>query len=438
MPPKLSDHDRLARDVKFLGLPAASGGTEDKSASKLSVGDMATLGWRIFTQPSSALWGRDPPQATTVLKPFAKSSPVRIITQIAANREAFMFQGTGRVAMQVSTHYKLHNGSLHLANEVDEERSDTQLLKVCLHYVSAAAEKLAAQREPSVNRDLEWVASRVQNKPDTTARLVTVTPDLVFPAHSIDPQVVEMKKLKEASVISLLRLTGVKSTEGPNISELTVERVVGSALSGIFYNAKKKLSAPLILRPTKPFAYPDIAAVRAAGQDGRIEPVVIIGEGKVRRRGLSDDTESQADGTRTKHTTPTAVAQMAAAVHPTLILLVLAHYERAGLSGSLPNIANETHKFPTFDDKSMVYGIYYDEQQVLIYAHFPQVEQVRIGEFAIRFVQLEVASFPLLGTTFLDRWRMVIALFHVQKHADMISDALTGVIGSYKIADSDK
>ncbi|KAJ7870063.1 hypothetical protein B0H14DRAFT_3861028 [Mycena olivaceomarginata] len=407
MPPKLSDHDRLARDVKFLGLPAASGGTEDKSASKLSVGDMATLGWRIFTQPSSALWGRDPPQATTVLKPFAKSSPVRIITQIAANREAFMFQGTGR-----------HNGSLHLANEVDEERSDTQLLKVCLHYVSAAAEKLAAQREPSVNRDLEWVASRVQNKPDTTARLVTVTPDLVFPAHSIDPQVVEMKKLKEASVISLLRLTGVKSTEGPNISELTVERVVGSALSGIFYNAKKKLSAPLILRPTKPFAYPDIAAVRAAGQDGRIEPV--------------------ADGTRTKHTTPTAVAQMAAAVHPTLILLVLAHYERAGLSGSLPNIANETHKFPTFDDKSMVYGIYYDEQQVLIYAHFPQVEQVRIGEFAIRFVQLEVASFPLLGTTFLDRWRMVIALFHVQKHADMISDALTGVIGSYKIADSDK
>ncbi|KAJ6624011.1 hypothetical protein B0H10DRAFT_1943505 [Mycena sp. CBHHK59/15] len=357
--------------------------------------DMATLGWKIFTQPSSALWGRDPPQATTVLKPFAKSSPVRIITQIAANREAFMFQGTGRVAMQVSTHYKLHNGSLHLANEVDEERSDTQLLKVCLHYVSTAAEKLAAQREPSVNRDLEWVASRVQNKPDITARLVTVTPDLVFPAHSIDPQVVEMKKLKEASVISLLRLTGVKSTEGPNISELTVERVVGSALSGIFYNAKKKLSAPLILRPTKPFAYPDIAAVRAAGQDGRIEPVVIIGEGK-------------ADGTRTKHTTPTAVAQMAAAVHPTLILLILAHYERAGLSGSLPNIANETNKFPTFDDKSMVYGIYYDEHQVLIYAHFP-------------------------------KWsKMVIALFHVQKHADMISDALTSVIGSYKIVDSDK
>ncbi|KAJ7927166.1 hypothetical protein B0H13DRAFT_1861545 [Mycena leptocephala] len=225
-----------------------------------------------------------------------------------------------------------HNGSLHLSNEIDEEQSDTQLLKVCLHFDLAAAEKLSAQREPSLNLDLEWVAGRAQNKPDATERIVIVTPDLVFPAHSIDAQVVEVKKLKEASVISLLRLTGVKSTEGPNISELTVERVVGSALSGILYNAKKVR----VMRCTA-------AAIWAT-----------------------------AVGVLCFVRVPSACDSVSSLSPPPPDFTLAGDDDRFNTSG-LPRCVESSN------------------------------------------VRLEVASFPFLGTTFLERWRMVVALFHVQK-----------------------
>jgi hypothetical protein len=52
---------------------------------------------------------------------------------------------------------------------------------------------------------------------------------------------VAAKKIKEAALISLLRLTAtdVQDSATQNVSELTVERVVGSALSGVFYSANK-------------------------------------------------------------------------------------------------------------------------------------------------------------------------------------------------------
>ncbi|KAJ6481250.1 hypothetical protein C8R47DRAFT_594135 [Mycena vitilis] len=214
-----------------------------------------------------------------------------------------------------------------------------------------------------------------------------------------------------------------------SVSELAVERVVGSALSGIFYSAKKvhvlsgqKCALPASLRPTRRFAYPDLAAVRT-GNTGDIEPVVIIGEGKVRARGLKDDAAAQ----QVKQPNPRA--QMAAAVHSTLILLVLCHYERTpGIS--IQELAT-TDKDPGFDEKTAVYGIYYDEKSIHIYLHFPQVQTVG-AKNVIRFNQIPVAEYSFASSSFVKRWYCAASLFCIQKHANLISGELTTIIHKYK------
>jgi hypothetical protein len=167
------------------------------------------------------------------------------------------------------------------------------------------------------------------------------------------------------------------------------------------------------IRPSKAFAFPEIGAVRARGQANHIQPVVIIGEGKVKRQGLSDDDKPNVNK-------PSPRAQMAAAVHPTLILLVISHYKENNLS--LEDLHSST-TFPLFDEKSMIYGIYYDEKEIRVYTHFPQVDRVD-GCYVIRFYQFLVATFPLVNTSFWDRWMMAVSLFCIQKHADVISEVL--------------
>jgi len=197
-----------------------------------------------------------------------------------------------------------------------------------------------------------------------------------------------------------------------------------------------KLEAPEILRPTKSFPFPDLAAVRAADatKTNRIQPVFISGEGKVKRRGISDDDKKPkpaSDSEEPVSNQPNARAQMAAAVHPTLLLLVLAHYKRQNLNVSRDGLA-KNGIFPDFDEKSMVYGVYYDEQQIRIYTHFPQIEEVS-GRFVIRFYQVLVEDFQLEDVAFLGRWRLAVALFCVQKHADLIGEELTDVVELYRI-----
>ncbi|KAJ7117546.1 hypothetical protein C8R44DRAFT_983061 [Mycena epipterygia] len=176
-----------------------------------------------------------------------------------------------------------------------------------------------------------------------------------------------------------------------------------------FYSADKvhvvsgtKLDAPSILRPTKSFLYPDIAAVRAVDstKKNRIQPVVIIGEGKVKRRGISDNDSKPklaADSEATSKQ-PSARAQMAAAVHPTLIL-VLAHYKRD--NSNLRDGLAKNKKFPVFDEKTMVYGVYYDEQQDL-HPLFPQVD-LGNEHYVIRFYQVLVVDHQLEANAFLGR-----------------------------------
>jgi hypothetical protein len=118
-----------------------------------------------------------------------------------------------------------------LSNEVDDPRADTHVLKVCLHYVVMTAGNAA-------DKLLRWIDNTKRNNP-----AVASYPHVDFvlderPTKAVD---IAAKKIKEAALISLLRLTAidVHDSATQNVSELTVERVVGSTLSGIFYSANK-------------------------------------------------------------------------------------------------------------------------------------------------------------------------------------------------------
>ncbi|KAJ7206239.1 hypothetical protein B0H12DRAFT_449275 [Mycena haematopus] len=429
----------LETALGYLGLPKPSTIASSKSASQLSNNDMKELGWRILVDERTTagqmtmddLWDRPPIAAHDLIKDFAVSDPTQLTNHINMVRAEWMVARKGQ-AVKIADHYKLPNDVLNLANEKDPSQIDTHLLKICLHFVVAE----------SKGKDLEWVdmTQRSARNPARQSQPYPVV-DFLFDEKPDSPSQIDAKKLKEASLVSLLRLTGVKS-ELPSrqaVSELTVERVVGSALSGIFYSANKvhvisgqKLDAPKLLRLTTSFAYPDLAAVRTGGQGNHIEPVVIIGEGKVRERGIHDELPGRQQGKRPKQ--PSARAQMAASVHPTLILLVLAHYlrHRTGQDTLKLDKLPTSKVFPKFDEQAMVYGIYYDEGQVRIYIHFPQIEEDN-GHYVIRFYQIPVAVFLLLEKSYLRRWRMAVALFCVQKHADMISDVLVDVINTYKV-----
>ncbi|KAJ7699064.1 hypothetical protein B0H17DRAFT_317994 [Mycena rosella] len=287
---------------------------------------------------------------------------------------------------------------------------------------------------------LQWVDLGAKTRPGPASEAREYpTVDLLF---EMDPQgtAAEQKRITEASLVSLLRLGGVNLsvTAGKSISELTVERAVGSALSGIFYSVRKvkvlsgqKLDAPEFLRPTKSFPYADIAAVRApddSKDDSHIKPVVIVGESKVKRRGIRDDPPAENQNT-IPIKQPSARAQMAAAVHPTLILLALAHFERNRLQ--VDDLVTKK-ALPQFDAKSMVYGIYYNEQSVKIYTHFPQVEEAN-ERYVIRFYQVPVATFTLPDTNFVQRFTLATSLFCVKMHADMISEELMGIIKEYPL-----
>jgi hypothetical protein len=124
---------------------------------------------------------------------------------------------------------------------------------------------------------------------------------------------------------------------------------------------------------------------------------------------------------------------MAAAVHPTLILLVLAHFARTQTPlVEFPHPHPHAEKaLPPFDEKCVVYGIYYSEKHVRIYGHFPQVELDVGGSRVIRFCQIPIADFDLGSNMFGERWRMAVTLFYVRKHADLISDALVETVSRY-------
>ncbi|KAK7019047.1 hypothetical protein R3P38DRAFT_1285676 [Favolaschia claudopus] len=317
--------------------------------------------------------------------------------------------------------------TLHLKNNVDATKADTQLLKVAMHFVCAACPNGYLEQQ------FVWI-----NRADPSeSKKTTQYPEVEFMFEDDPSELPKQaeKKTKEAAVITLLRLASVTASADV-VSELAVERSVGAALSGVFYSADKihvtstqKQNLSDILRPTASHVFPDLSeAVRRTGSTTyHIEPVAIIGEAEAERRGSEDDTIPKAYR-------PSARVQMTAAVHGTLILLVLAHCQKNNIR--LQDFKTNP-EVPPFDEKSMVYGVHYDEAKIQVYVHFPQVMTVD-GHNVIRFFQLRVASYTFAHSSYWTRWLMACALFAVQKHADLISDVLVDVLEGYSYISGSK
>ncbi|KAJ7180983.1 hypothetical protein C8R46DRAFT_1345158, partial [Mycena filopes] len=396
---------KLSRHLRCLGIPTPS--LDSTSSTRTSGEDFEVFGWRFSDIPADELWlpsFTGLPAATFTTR-HSKSKSWLILGQIQQNRELFMLTfGSESCIMKVADDYRLGSNF-----DSPPGGSETHLLKVCLHF--AAAE--FALRRPLLefaNSDgkLDLLSSSHEQH-DSETLTAMVTPDLLGPDATV-----KARKSKEASLLTLLRLNGGQSV-ARDVQELTMTGFIESILDGIFYNSTRihtvdgpKLYAPEILRPTQSPVFPGIDALTCA----YLEPIVFVGNTVGRDEGQTDLSDTAV------------LAQMAAAGHPALTFLVLAHHRRdRDLNILAFPTEMDTEKLPSFDQQSMVYGIYSNEKHVRIYVHFPQIEEQN-GRFVTRFYQLEVACFTL-ASKFVQRWRLAVALLHIRKHADMISRVFT-------------
>ncbi|KAJ7086122.1 hypothetical protein B0H15DRAFT_909892 [Mycena belliarum] len=414
----------LEDDVSCLGLPPPQdcGG---RQISQLTLNDVTTLGWRILGEDSNSqaktcqnLWDfrRKDSSADTIVKSHTKlDAPKALLDHITSVRTRHMLI-TSLAPVQISRYYQLGKGPFVPAP--DESQSDAELLKVCLHYVELSALH---------GTPIKWIDDRVAHPPGDRETVV----EIIYKDNPSVPEVLKKTRAKEAALVSLLRLGGpnLDTVKLHAISELTVERTVGSAISGIFYSADKvrvtsgqKLLIPKCLLPTNSVPFPHIAAVRIGDETKNgLEPVLIIGEGKTRKTGIQYHGKP--------NNTPYARAQLAAGLHPTMVLLVLAYCKANGIA----DFTERNKKFPDFDANYMAYGIYYDEKVIRIYTHFPQLEQNNSGP-VLRFYQLEVECFDLEHPIFSERWVIASALLHVQKHTETVASTLSSVVNDYNIS----
>ncbi|KAJ7157516.1 hypothetical protein C8R43DRAFT_948907 [Mycena crocata] len=433
MPP-VTKHEQLHQDVVKLGLPSDT--LTNKSASQVSNHDVTVAGWYLHgsddkTSTGAVDHGYDPfwnpgtakcvDQYVADLASAAHSDATYTINKIRLVRTDHMSFNPARKPAEVAIRYQLPGNSLPLPEPSPNTPNmiEASFLKICLHYVDLDNRANAVTLgNPTALQDLIWV----RHPPaDTTYP----KPNLYFDLETPD-------FAKERAIVSLLRL---RQDESNYVSELTVERLVGSALSGIFHVARcdiisgTKLEFPTCLKLSESSAYPDLATLRQSNDNNLLRAVVIIGEGKVRARGMHKKNPKGA-----LSNSPNVRAQIAAALHPTMILLILAH------CSDLENknkISLEDIKSPRpgvramFGSECMVYGVYYDEAEIIILAHFPQIVQDKdSGKTSIRFFQVPVTNFILNRGTLLQRWRLVLALFAVQRHAEFLVDKLDKVIGS--------
>ncbi|KAJ7180989.1 hypothetical protein C8R46DRAFT_1071113 [Mycena filopes] len=444
LPPyTMSPRPNLTQIIAYLGLPKSTsqkdqtrGSRKDKtkakdleakSASQLTVTDMTSLGWRLFANEEDRDWNSGALhsywdlEVTKDIQKFTKSDPLSIIKQIQDMRKLYMRKSAdGRKPIKISSEYKLKEGLLDL-NKFNG-LLDTQLLKLCLYYVDKETDSKA----------LDWAGKDRKISKDYPAL------DFMFPTTTATEKA--HTQVSESALVALLRLDGLATAKvlaASEISELMVERAVGSALSGIFsgvtsvrFMSGQKLSdIPLVLWATNSVPFPDLASLLGGGA-GEIEPVVLVGEAKTGEKGIR--TIQRREGKDSKRASPRA--QMAAAVHPTLILLVIAHCRKVypdKLEGNFEKFSAEGRNL-TFKEDSVVYGIYYDQAEVRIYAHFPQVEEVE-GKCVIRFYQVPVEAFDLLDPSLASRWRLAVSLFFIQKHADMLAKPLTAALRAYNM-----
>ncbi|KAJ7157509.1 hypothetical protein C8R43DRAFT_996686 [Mycena crocata] len=452
------NHEALQQAAAMLGLPQTKlPDNTSRPASQVSVPEIKEQGWTLhaaknfdlneFWQPDKDKYANKWVQNSTKDRGArVVSDSIKIIGEIYKVREAYMSMGENREPVYISKDYELPNASLSL-NSTTTETLEASFLKICLHYVDKAGKKSVAEH-PSPpkkeSRDLCWVPRRTA--PDS----VHPAPNLYFEptTTNLAPGTTNLAPstttfTKERAIVSLLRLIAVDKHGTPRVTELTVERLVGSALMGIFdikacdIISGAKLDFPNYLRPwQKSVAFPDIASLRQSNQNSLLRAVVAIGEGKIRERGMHKHKSSSKSPEESK--APDVRAQIAVAIHPTMILLVIAHCSFSDPKEK--NIPLKEIQSPNplamaqFGWECLIYGVYYDETEVTILAHFPQIlRRDGAAKSFIQFFQIPVATFQFNSESLLERWRLVIALFVVQRHAQRLVEILSPVISCYSL-----
>jgi hypothetical protein len=191
----------------------------------------------------------------------------------------------------------------------------------------------------------------------------------------------------------------------------------------------ESLRFPLSMCASKSLPHPDLATRIFDKEFPNVQPVVASGECKQSRRGitlLSSPTSRKTlqvpqvvmgtTGTGS-NSSPFPLAQISASVHGTMILLVLYHYSKNGLSAR----ERDEKKLGKLDKRSFVYSVYYDEERVIIYVQFP----VLIGN-RWRFFMTPVLQTRLVSITLEERFYLAFTLFVVKRHAEELVDWFKG------------
>ncbi|KAJ7157508.1 hypothetical protein C8R43DRAFT_996685, partial [Mycena crocata] len=385
-----TNFEDLKSVVKKLGLPHDN---INKSASGVSLKDIHQLGWIVHTDDEmkdvvkpvkdvvkdvSTLWteGKTGNIYDWVAKRASEthSNTNAILRAINTHRKAYMIIDPDfRKPVTIAKRYQLPNNSLTLEDApTNTNEIEATLLKVCLHYIEKESRKVSDSRDPP-RRELDLVFKDREGDTDYPE------PNFHFPLQTVT-------FAKERAVVSLLRVTTIgkdsEHVQGDErrVSELTVERLVGSALSAIFVVkhcdliAGSKLEFPAFLRPGNAVAFPDIATLRQSNSDNVLRAVVAIGEGKIQERGMHRPGKDVNPLSKT----PNVQAQIAAAIHPTMILLVINYYLKLAVGNPSRKIDEIQSPKPggviqtEFKEECLIYGVYYDEAQIIILAHFPR------------------------------------------------------------------
>lgn len=133
-------------------------------------------------------------------------------------------------------------------------------------------------------------------------------------------------------------------------------------------------------------------------------PALIVGEAKQQRTGTGKSGDASAS----------FQVQMQAAVYPTLCILLLMHYQRN----------RERHATTRLPENFFLYGIYMDESEVRIYAHFPYYDNARWGFAQVMMASYEIPDSLDISTKAANaNLHMAIGLHTARAHAESLDQA---------------
>ncbi|KAJ7795306.1 hypothetical protein B0H14DRAFT_107910 [Mycena olivaceomarginata] len=271
--PPTSNRVNLKKATQLLGLPKSdpgqATGRSAASASRMSLQGIKELGWEVFTleERVNDYWLKGPREDSVFT--FVETNAGRrfnlsgnatpILDHLLDVRTKYMTVNESRQPLDVSKRYQLPKACLDLTDDLENINTlEASFLKICLHFVDQASKKLEPEEH---GKDLKWV-----NRPSSITPYPV--PNLYFEMEATD----DGSFAKERAVVSLLRLTALRQEESARYIEMRRDFVCSSfsvwknRVLTLPPNSGLKLDFPDFLRPTKAFAYPDVATLRQGGR----------------------------------------------------------------------------------------------------------------------------------------------------------------------------